>query len=167
MICRMNNHRPEGVIDLVYKMWTQQHGRPAKIHADRGPAFIGAAWGELCDLMEIQMVLISRECPFKNGTVERSAGLIKTSYRILKQTSQGLSDERLLIWAAVSRNMIHNLKSGMSPAQIMLGRSDALGMIESRNAAHAKETDEEMPRNQAHRKALVDARQASIQADSA
>ena len=61
VIRRMNNHRPEHVIDLVYKMRIQQLGRPAKLLADRGSAFVGMVRKEMCDLMEMQMVLVSRE----------------------------------------------------------------------------------------------------------
>ena len=97
---------------------------------------------------------------------ERSVGLIKTSFRILNLKCPELPDERLLVRDAISRNMIPNLKSGMSPAQIMIGRSDALAMIESRNLVAEGGTNDEMLRNQVHHKALMGARQAAVQADS-
>ena len=109
---------------------------------------------------------VERECPFENGMAERSVGLIKTSFRILNLKCPELPDERLLVRDAISRNMIPNLKSGMSPAQIMIGRSDALAMIESRNLVAEGETNDEMLRNQVHHKALMGARQAAVQADS-
>ena len=75
--CRMNSHKPEHAIDLFYKMWLRQIGRPGEILPDRGPAFIGAEWGSMCDLMEIQTILIARECPRENGIAERSVGVVK------------------------------------------------------------------------------------------
>ena len=77
--CRMNSHKPEHAIDLFYEMWLRQLGRPGKILADRGPAFIGAECDSLCDLMEIQMILIARECTHENGIAERSVGIIKNN----------------------------------------------------------------------------------------
>lgn len=44
VVARMNGHRPEHVVDLLCKMWILQLGRPSKILADRGPAFIGGEW---------------------------------------------------------------------------------------------------------------------------
>ena len=162
VISRMNNHKPDHVVDLFYKAWVQQLGRPSEILADRGPAFIGASWVGICDLMDMQMLLIPRECPYENGMVERSVGLLKISYRILKQRCPALSDERLLLWSAMGRDLIPNTRRGMSPSQIMLGRSDATSMLESRNWLPESKTDEEMSRNQDRAKALIEAKEAAI-----
>ena len=71
---RLNNHKPEHAVDVWYEMWAQHLGKPRKLIADRGPAFIGGAWGEVCDLLNIQMILISKGCAHENGTAERSVG---------------------------------------------------------------------------------------------
>ena len=39
--CRMNSHKPVHDIDLFYKMWLRQLGRPGGILADRGPLLSG------------------------------------------------------------------------------------------------------------------------------
>ena len=164
--CRMNSHKPEHAIDLFYKMWLQQLGRPGEILADRGPSFIGTEWDSLCDLMEIQMILIARECPRENGIAERSVGIIKTTYRILKQRCGSVSDERLIIRAAMCRNLIPNTKSGLAPSQIMLGRSDVVSMMEGRNWLPIEERSDDMLANQNILKGLLGARNVAVQADA-
>ena len=96
----------------------------------------------------------------------RSVGIVKTTYRILKQRCATLSDERLIIWSSMCRNLAPNAKSGMSPSQIMLGRSDVISMMESRNWLPIEERNDEMLMNQNILQGLLDARNAAAQADA-
>ena len=112
------------------------------------------------------MILIARERTHENGIVERSVWIIKTTYRILKQRCGSLSDERLIIWAAMCRNLIQNTKSGLAPSQIMLGRSDVVSMMEGRNWLPIEERNDEMMANQNILKGLLEARDGAVQADA-
>ena len=72
------------------------------------------------------MILISREAPFENGMVERSVGLVKTAFAAIRSKCREIPDEMALVWSAISRNLVPCVRSGLSPSQVMLGRSNTI-----------------------------------------
>ena len=94
LVCRLNSHVPQHVVDVFFRMWAQSLGKPRRIIADRGPALIGDDRGKILDLFEIQMTLIDRECAFENGTVGRTVGLIKIAFKVIRAHCPALSEEK-------------------------------------------------------------------------
>ena len=110
IVARLKNHLPDYVSEVWFMCWMMPLGNPAKLIADRGPAFIGTSWANLADLLDFQYVLISREAPFENGTVERSVGLIKLAYHSIRRHPQTVTHEKAMTWAAISRNLTPKCK---------------------------------------------------------
>ena len=163
---RMNSHKPDRVVDLWYKFWIHQMEKPKKLIADRGPAFIGSVWGSRCDLLDVQMCLISRECPLGNGMVGRSVGLAKLEFRCIRNDCRTLSDDQCLVLATISRNLTTNMRSGLSPSQITLGRSNMIDRVEEKQVLAINDRDVAAVDDQKQMAAIVKARDMVSQLDS-
>ena len=87
------------------------------------------------------------------------------AFRTIREKCETISDKRAMICAAISRNLSPSVKSGLSPSQIMIGRSDLLSSMETR-AINPNDGMSETNAAQVQLMAIMEARNCVIAADS-
>ena len=66
----IKDHSATTVSQALYERVIGYFGCPGKILSDRGTEFTGRVWGELLELLGIQLVLTSPYYPQGNGIIE-------------------------------------------------------------------------------------------------
>ena len=124
LVCWLNSHVPQYVVDAFLRMWGQSPDKPRRIIADRGHYSIGEERDQILDGFEVQMTLCDREIAVENGTVEGTVGLIKIVSRVICVHCPTMHDGKTLIRPYISEKLIANARSGYSPSPVMLGKSN-------------------------------------------
>ena len=121
--------------------------------------------GDTCDLFKVEMAPTPKEFSFGNGMADRSVGLVKTALMAIRIKCRDISDERATIRASTSRNLPPNGRIGLSPCQILSGRSYILESMGARMLMKESE-DDEMLSSQKQLAAINEARIKATEADS-
>ena len=126
----LDSHKPEHLIDTFFCTWCQSMGKPARIISDHGRSFQGAEWDRFLTAFNIEHVMHSVRTPHENGIAERAIALIKTGFTAMKSGCPLLSNERLVTWSCMIKNLTPMLGSGVAPSEVMLGRNNLLDSLE-------------------------------------
>ena len=111
------------------RSWVRTFGAPSFLLYDQGLEFQGA-FVEGLEELGIQPIVIDRDSPYQNGTVERRGGLFKEVYyktRELRQPADLQEVQDMVHEVAWALQTMTN-RSGFSPAQRVFGRQPSIAM---------------------------------------
>ena len=127
----LDSHRPKDVLEIFFCHWCMSMGKPTRIISDRSKTFMGPEWNQFLSAFAIEHVMTSAKSQHENGLAERAISLIKTAFESMRKMCPELSNNRLVSWACMIKNLTPMLGSGVSPAQVMLGRNNLLESLEN------------------------------------
>ncbi|KAG6933900.1 Pr gag-pro-pol [Chelydra serpentina] len=109
------------VVKLRLKDFVSRFGIPVSINSDHGISFTGQIVKELCATLQIQHNLYYPHHLQSAGTVKRQNGILK--YKLAKICADtNLKWPDVLPLALISMRATPNLKTGLSPYEILTGR---------------------------------------------
>ena len=129
------------VVKVLFKHWILNYGPPLRIHSDRGKCFDAAVLTQLCEAYSIRQSRTTAYHPAGNGQCERFNRTIINLIRTLPPDKKSQ-------WPAHLRDlcMLYNMTphsvTGMSPYEILFGRSPRLPLdiylgVSSSNSSEA------------------------------
>ena len=140
MICMMSrfalaaaldSHRPRDAIEVFFNNWRMSMGKPTRLISDRRKSFMGPEWHQFLSAFAIEHVMTAPRSQHENGKAERAIALVKTAFMSMRSTCPTLSNNRLVSWACMIKNLTPMLGAGVSPSQVMLGGNNFLESLEN------------------------------------
>lgn len=160
--CRLNNKKPESVIQAILTIWIRIFGHPKYFLFDNGGEFDNGEMKQLCEKFNIHIKTTAAESPWSNGLCERANATLADMVLKIKQDSN-CSLDLAIPWAISAKNALSNT-FGFSPNQLVFGRNVNLPAVHS-DLPPAENTDSS-PLIARHLMALHKARQAFITQES-
>ena len=93
-------------------------------------------------------------------------GAHKDHYRLILGRNELISDERARDWATVSRNWDPGMRSGLSPIQVTIGRSNVMETVESCVMNQGEQMGREMISAPEQLKLIAESRDMAIKTDA-
>jgi transposase InsO family protein len=114
ILIRIKNITTEDVAEVFLTYFYMHHGIPLAITSDRGPQFVSAFWGRVCERLSIQHCLSTAFHPQIDGATERANQEIERILRIFTTYAQDDWKDLLPI-VAVAINNRDAASTGISP----------------------------------------------------
>ena len=162
----LESHRTTSIIDALFSSRFQIFGRPKRILSDHAPVFSGHDWGDMLDTFDIQRTMTSAHSSHENGMVERSISLLKIGFGKIRHSMPKIGIVRAILWSCVAKNLIPMVSSGLSPAQIMIGRNTILETLTEKPFEKATNESKERLAMHAQLQTMLEARSVMIKAEA-
>ena len=152
------------IVDAIMKAWISYFGKPRKFIADNGGEFNNAAYRDMCDVLEVEILKTAAYSPWSNGLCERHNGVLEES---IKKTIEdtGCSVETGTVWAVSAKNTLSN-QSGYSSNQMVFGRNPNFPSVLNDKLTGLSCDDDLAYTVEENLKAMRAAREACIKAES-
>ena len=122
---------PDHLIILLHRYWIYWLGVPKFICRDGGPGTRGRPWNKFAQTFGVCLITSPTGEPSQMGALERHVALLKVGIERIRTGCPDLSFEMVVINACVARNHTILLGSGVTPVQLVYGRSDYFSCIEN------------------------------------
>ena len=160
--CRLNNKKPESVVQAILTNWIRIFGHPKYFLWDNGGEFDNNDTKELCEKFNIHIKTTAAESPWSNGLCERANAILQNMVLKVMEDSK-CSLDLAIPWAISAKNALSNTY-GFSPNQLVFGKNINLPAVHN-DLLPAKNTISS-PLIAQHLMTLHKARQAFIHQES-
>lgn len=160
--CRLNNKKPESVIQAILSHWIRIFGHPKYFLFDNGGEFDNKEMKELCEKFNIHIKTTAAESPWSNGLCERGNAILADMVLKISQDSNCPLD-LAIPWATSAKNALSNTY-GFSPNQLVFGKN--VNLPNARSDLPPAQNTDSSPLIAKHLMALHKARQAFITQES-
>ncbi len=159
---RINNKKPESVIQCILTHWIRIFGQPKYFLFDNGGEFDNNELKNMCEKFNIHIKTTAAESPWSNGLCERANSILQDMVlKIMMDTN--CSIDMAIPWAISAKNSLANTY-GFSPNQLVFGQEIKLPSVHH-DLPPAQNTNT-IPLVAKHLMALHKARQAFISQES-
>ena len=120
----IRDKKPETIIKTFADGWFAIFGAPSKMLSDNGREFQNEKVRRMAERWSIKLLATAAESPWSNGLCEKTVGILKESWRKMKD-EEGIDDSMALRWVVCARNCLVN-NGGFSPNQLVFGKKPLL-----------------------------------------
>ena len=106
----------------LFTHWISRHGTPLSILTDRGGAFEGKVFQELCTILNVRKLRTSAYHPQGNGKAENFVGSLKTILTSILATSSSIDWEDAIPYALMAYRTTVHKSTTYTPAYLTYGR---------------------------------------------
>ena len=117
-------------IKTISDGWFAIFGAPSKMLSDNGREFQNEKVRRMAERWSTKLLATATESPWSNGLCEKMVGILKESWRKMKD-EEGIDDSMALRWVVCARNCLVN-NGGFSPNQLVFGKKPSLTKFNGR-----------------------------------
>jgi len=108
------------ITNAFITQWISRYGLPQHITSDQGTQFTSAIWRQFADMNGIALHFTTAYHPQSNGLLERWHRTLKQAIRARCENANWMNQ---LPWVMLGLRVSPALASGISPAQVLFGRT--------------------------------------------